>query len=145
MTDARGSLFDGSVEKQTDAIHEAIFKIYQTREGVRVGFHRGSKYKKLVAKLKSGSFNVPFFGRKDWIREKIVTNASMYQFIAENIELHMGYKGKLMRWNGYGRNLMPKDPTLSMKELAMFNPHPVLVSIDLEMERYEFEGLLEDI
>ncbi len=136
---------DKPYEEQATNIHKAIFKLYMSPDGVRVGFPARSTYRELVTKLKRGYFNVPFFGRKEWIRENIVEDVSMYEFLAARIEIEMVYEGKLLRWNGYGRSLTPFDGPSNMQEWGLLQPLPVYVSLNLGVDREEFKELLEGI
>ena len=133
------------VEENAIAIHKAISRLLNEPDGVVVGFDSKIRFSELVREIKRGNFDIPFFGKKEWIREKIVTDASMYQFLAAYIELQMVHRGEWLRWSGYGTSLSEKNIPPQIHDFITSVRYPVYVVIQLGVDRDEFEGLLEGL
>ena len=132
-------------EERTKAIHKEILALVNEPSGVRVGFDSKVGFSELVKKLKRGFFKIPVFGKKEWVRDNIVSDEAMFTFMAAYIELQMVYNGKVLRWNGFGDSLNSKDVPPQMADFLLSKRSPIFVVIQLGVDCDQFKGLLEDI
>lgn len=132
-------------EERIKAIHKEILALVKEPSGVQVGFDSKAGFSGLVKKLKRGFFKIPVFGKKEWVRENIVSDEAMFTFMAANIELQMAYNGKLLRWSGFGDSLNPKDVPPQMADFILSRRPPIFVVIQLGVDCDQFRGLLDGI